>query len=34
MSRYRMLVSAGGKPEDDEGEMLAGVWMAVKDPFT
>ncbi|KAJ4399439.1 hypothetical protein N0V91_009448 [Didymella pomorum] len=34
MSQYRVLVSAGGKSEDDEGDMLGGVWMAVKDPYT
>ncbi|EUC41932.1 hypothetical protein COCMIDRAFT_29378 [Bipolaris oryzae ATCC 44560] len=34
MSQYRALVSAGGKSEDDEGDMWGGVWQAVKDPFT
>lgn len=34
MSQYRQLVSAGGKSEDDEGNMMEGIWMAVRDPYT
>lgn len=34
MEQYRQLVSAGGISEDDEGDMMERVWMAVKDPFT
>ncbi|KAH6982641.1 major facilitator superfamily domain-containing protein [Ilyonectria destructans] len=34
MAQYRMLVSAGGVSEDDEGDYWGGFWMAVKDPFT
>lgn len=34
MAQYRMLVSAGGLSEDDEGDYWGGFWMAVKDPFT
>lgn len=34
MAQYRQTVSAGGQAEDDEGDYLGGVWMALKDPFT
>lgn len=34
MSQYRVLVSAGGASEDDEGDYLGGIWQAMKDPFT
>ena len=36
MAQYRQVVSAGGVPEDDEGEgnRWGGVLLAIKDPFT
>ena len=34
MAQFRVLVSAGGVSEDDEGDYLGGFWQAVKDPFT
>ncbi|KAH7304699.1 putative vitamin H transporter [Stachybotrys elegans] len=34
MAQYRMLVSAGGISEDDEGDYWTGFVMACKDPFT
>ena len=34
MAQYRMLVSAGGRSEDDEGGAWEGVRLACKDPFT
>jgi MFS family permease len=34
MAQYRMMVSAGGRSEDDEGGAWEGVWLACKDPFT
>jgi hypothetical protein len=34
MAQYRMLVSAGGRSEDDEGGAWEGVKLACKDPFT
>lgn len=34
MAQYRMIVSAGGRSEDDEGGAWEGVKLACKDPFT
>ncbi|KAH7177168.1 major facilitator superfamily domain-containing protein [Fusarium sp. MPI-SDFR-AT-0072] len=34
MAQYRMVVSAGGRSEDDEGGAWEGVRLACKDPFT
>ncbi|RJE20368.1 Major Facilitator Superfamily [Aspergillus sclerotialis] len=34
MAQYRQFVSAGEIREDDEGGRWAGVWLAVKEPFT
>ncbi|SCO39802.1 related to TNA1-High affinity nicotinic acid plasma membrane permease [Fusarium fujikuroi] len=34
MAQYRMVVSAGGRSEDDEGGAWEGVKLACKDPFT
>ncbi|KAL4888037.1 major facilitator superfamily domain-containing protein [Aspergillus ambiguus] len=34
MAQYRQYISAGGLREDDEGGRWAGVWLAVRDPFT
>jgi hypothetical protein len=34
MAQYRVLVSAGGQSEDDDGGMWSGVWMACKEPYT
>ncbi|ETI22878.1 hypothetical protein G647_04672 [Cladophialophora carrionii CBS 160.54] len=34
MAQYRMMVSAGGRSEDDEGGAWEGVGLAIKDPFT
>ncbi|KAL4898364.1 major facilitator superfamily domain-containing protein [Aspergillus ambiguus] len=34
MAQYRQFISAGGIHEDNEGGHWAGVWLAVKDPFT
>ncbi|WJG34847.1 major facilitator superfamily domain-containing protein [Fusarium oxysporum Fo47] len=34
MAQYRMIVSAGGRSEDDEGGAWEGVMLACKDPFT
>ncbi|CEI38444.1 unnamed protein product [Fusarium venenatum] len=34
MAQYRMIVSAGGRSEDDEGGAWEGVKLACQDPFT
>jgi MFS family permease len=34
MAQYRVLVSAGGQSEDDDGDAWSGVWMACKEPYT
>ena len=34
MAQYRMIVSSGGRSEDDEGGAWEGVVLACKDPFT
>jgi hypothetical protein len=34
LAQYRMLVSAGGRTEDDDGGAWEGVVLACKDPFT
>jgi len=34
MAQFRVMASAGGRSEDDDGDMWGGVWLAVKDPFT